>query len=160
MSLQTIQHCSEENRLVKTLPPEIWEIILKDDVLKHSSGLLRNVCRLFRNILHNNCKLSTHIICSVSLIKWAYTNGCPWDASTCANAAMNGHLEVLQWARANGCPWDVYTCAYAAINGRLEVLQWARSNGCPWDYNTIIHATWQGHDSVVEWAKSHGCPSQ
>ena len=28
-----------------------------------------------------------------------------WNASTCFNAAENGHLAVLQWARAQGCPW-------------------------------------------------------
>jgi hypothetical protein len=25
---------------------------------------------------------------------------------TCAYAATSGHLELLKWARSNGCPWD------------------------------------------------------
>ncbi len=29
-------------------------------------------------------------------------------------AARGGHLEVLKWARSQGCPWDASTCAYAA----------------------------------------------
>ena len=37
-----------------------------------------------------------------------------WDEWTCANAAKNGHFEILKWARAQGCPWDKWTCAYAA----------------------------------------------
>ena len=52
----------------------------------------------------------------------------------CANAALNGHLEMLKWARENGCDWNSDTCANAAINGHLEVLKWARENGCQWDY--------------------------
>ena len=56
----------------------------------------------------------------------------PWDASTCACAALGGHLEVLQWARENDCRWDEKTCACAALGGHLEVLKWARENGCPW----------------------------
>jgi hypothetical protein len=46
--------------------------------------------------------------------QWAFENGCDWDASTCAVAAKNGHLDVLQWAFENGCPWDASTCAAAA----------------------------------------------
>ena len=42
-------------------------------------------------------------------------------ANTCANAAFNGHLEVLKWARKNGCEWDSDTCARAAQHGNLEV---------------------------------------
>ena len=58
-------------------------------------------------------------------------NGCPWNESTCTEAASKGHLDVLQWARANGCPWNESTCELAAINGHLEVFKWARANGCP-----------------------------
>ena len=67
-------------------------------------------------------------------------NGCPWDETTCHNAAKGGHLEVLQWARQNGCPWNEWTCSYAAEGGHLEVLQWARENGCPWGKWTWDHA--------------------
>jgi hypothetical protein len=27
------------------------------------------------------------------VLQWARANGCPWDESTCANAAERGHLE-------------------------------------------------------------------
>jgi hypothetical protein len=42
----------------------------------------------------------------------------------CADAAKGGHLEILRWAHSNGCPWDAATCLHAAKNGHLEVLQW------------------------------------
>ena len=42
------------------------------------------------------------------------TNGAPWDESTCSNAALNGHLEIIQWCRANGAPWNEDTCSFAA----------------------------------------------
>ncbi len=53
------------------------------------------------------------------------SQGCPWDTQTCANAADEGHLEVLQWARSQGCPWNDWTCADAARaeGGHLEMLQ-------------------------------------
>jgi hypothetical protein len=65
------------------------------------------------------------------LLKWAYTNGCPWGWFTCEYAAQGGHLEVLRWARANGCPGVVNTCAMSAQGGHLALLRWARANGYP-----------------------------
>ena len=70
------------------------------------------------------------------MLQWAHQNGCPWDETTCYQAAFGGQLEVLQWARRNGCPWDYWTCYVAAMYGRLEVLQWASQNGCPWNEQT------------------------
>ena len=41
-------------------------------------------------------------------------NSCPWNAETCEDAALGGHLEVLRWARENGCPWIAQTRDKAA----------------------------------------------
>ena len=62
----------------------------------------------------------------------ARENGGDWNKSTCAMAAMGGHLQVLQWLRGEGCPWDHRTCYYAVDFGHVEVLRWARENGCMW----------------------------
>ena len=50
---------------------------------------------------------------------------------TCANAAYNGHLELLKWAREHDCPWDGQTRRYAAEQGHTVLLRWAEENGCP-----------------------------
>jgi hypothetical protein len=90
----------------------------------------------------------------LALLQWAHANGCPWDPSTCANAARGGHLDVLQWARNNGCPWnEASTCANAALVGHLGLLQWARANGCPWKETTCAKAAWGGHLEVLQWAR-------
>jgi hypothetical protein len=39
-----------------------------------------------------------HTMVISNTLQWARANGCPWDASTCSNAARGGHLDVLQWA--------------------------------------------------------------
>ena len=56
------------------LSPEIWGLILNNDVLKSSSGMLRHVCRMFRDILHNKYQITFDILSSVHLMKWAYAN--------------------------------------------------------------------------------------
>ncbi|CAB9530144.1 ankyrin repeat protein [Seminavis robusta] len=91
-------------------------------------------------------------------LKWARANGCPWNESTCSDAASPGHLEILKWARANGCPWNAYTCAKAALHGHLGVLKWARENGCSWNENTCSWAAWHGHFETLRWALENGCP--
>lgn len=60
-------------------------------------------------------------------------NGCDWDESTCASAAVDGHLNILKWLRQNACPWDETTCSAAAGRGQLDVLEWALNNGCVCD---------------------------
>ena len=35
--------------------------------------------------------------------------------------AARGHLSSLQLARAMECPWDDSTCAYAAMGGHLDI---------------------------------------
>ncbi len=86
------------------------------------------------------------------MLQYARENGCPWDETTCALAAKNGHLRTLQWALANGAPVGVMTCAFAAFAGHLEILQWARANGCPWDWvQWMSKASENGHLDVQAW---------
>jgi hypothetical protein len=83
---------------------------------------------------------------------------CSWDQYTSAEAAKNGHLELLRWMRANGCPLGERTCSDAAQAGHLEVLQWLRANGCPWDEHTCMCAAAYDRLEVLKWARANGCP--
>ena len=91
------------------------------------------------------------------MLKWARSEGCPWDKYVCTYAAKNGYLEILKYARSEGCPWDENVCSYAALNGHIEILKWARSEGCPWNYLTCSFAVRNGHMEILEWARSEGC---
>jgi hypothetical protein len=101
-----------------------------------------------------------------------------WNTSTCAHAALGGHLKVLKWLRVEDseeggndnrekCSWDELTCAFAAEGGHLEVLKWARGEDdgdisdrekCPWDHRTRQYATRNKHLKVLKWVKENGCP--
>ena len=56
---------------------------------------------------------------------------------TCANAADDGHMEVLKWAHKNGCPCNQNMCKIAALSGHLQVLKWAHESGFPWDEKAV-----------------------
>lgn len=44
------------------------------------------------------------------MLKWCVSKGCRLNEAVCANAALNGNLEILQWARSQGCEWDTRVC--------------------------------------------------
>ncbi len=86
-----------------------------------------------------------------------------WQSSraskaVCAQAAAEGHLEILMWLRINGYPWDTQTCSKAAIGGHRDVLRLAFQEGCPMSPATINHAAAHGYWDIVVWAQAHGCP--
>ena len=101
-------------------------------------------------------------------MKYARENGCPWNAVTCSNAALNGHLECLKYAHKNGCPWDEKTCSEAALKGHFECLKYAHENGCPWDEETFTNHTSHARESpeshffeqlrVTQYLFSKRCP--
>lgn len=39
------------------------------------------------------------------MVVWARVKRLPWG-TTCLEAALGGHLDVLCWAKAHGAPWD------------------------------------------------------
>jgi hypothetical protein len=71
------------------------------------------------------------------ILKYAHSNGCPWDAETSLAAARHDRLVILKWAHSMGCPWHKRLCFEAAGYGRLYVLIWAQLNGCPWRINYL-----------------------
>jgi hypothetical protein len=95
------------------LPTDILCLILSSYVARSplSRVTARFVCRRFRDLLSplsKETREQAHRFCEL--------------------AALEGYLNLIKWARTNGCPWNVPTCSYAAEGGHLEVLQWAHAN--------------------------------
>ena len=95
---------------------------------------------------------------NILCLKYAHEHGCPWDATTCANAAGGGNILCLKYAHEHGCPWDEKTCSYAAEGGHLDCLEYAHNHGCPWDATTCANAAVGGHLGCLKYAHEHGCP--
>ena len=92
------------------------------------------------------------------VLKWGREVGCPWDAWTCAAAAIHEDTRLIEFAHTNGCAWSKYTCANAASVGNLEALRYARERFCPWNEWTLLAAAERGHLDVLRWAKARGAP--
>jgi hypothetical protein len=89
----------------------------------------------------------------LELLKWAREEKkCEWDEGTILAAAGQGNLEMVKYCVANECPIDVSACADAAKNGHLEVLKYLREEAkAPWDWETASWAAFNGHLHVLEY---------
>ena len=75
---------------------------------------------------------------SVKRLAWAKANGCPWEARTCADAVLGGHMQSkrnLQLESLMVAARRHFSKA-AVGGGNLEVLKWVREHDCPWDEGT------------------------
>ena len=80
---------------------------------------------------------------------------CPWySENVCFLAALHGHLEVLRWARSQGCPWNKSLTWTAAMSGQLKVLVWLIKEECPYNKRQCREAAARGGErarKVLEW---------
>ncbi|CAL6293103.1 unnamed protein product [Bathycoccus prasinos] len=89
----------------------------------------------------------------LELLKWAREEKkCKWDWRTIRTAADQGTLEMVKYCVANECPIDEMACANAAFNGHLEVLKYLREEvKVPWDWRTATWAAKNGHLHILEY---------
>jgi len=124
---------------------------------------------------------------NLEMVKYCVANECPIDEFACANAALEGHLEVLKYLREEAkAPWDSWTATRAAQNGHLHILEYlverkydeynnyacqvAAKNGhldclkflhetakAPWDYLTVRGAHENNHPECVQYLLDNKC---
>ena len=89
----------------------------------------------------------------LELLKWAREEKkCEWDGRTINTAAYHGNREMVKYCIANECRIDEYACANAALNGHLEILKYLREEAkAPWDRHTANWATLTGHLHILEY---------
>jgi hypothetical protein len=89
----------------------------------------------------------------LELLKWAREEKkCTWNSRTINAAARQGNLEMVKYCVANECPIDEFACANAAKNGHLEVLKYLREEAkVPCDATTAYRAASNGHLHILEY---------
>ena len=78
----------------------------------------------------------------LELLKWAREEKkCKWDHLTINRASEQGNLEMVKYCVANECPINTLACANAALEGHLEVLKYLREEAkAPWDSSVLLFA--------------------
>jgi len=142
------------------------------------------------------CEWDGRTICAavchgnLEMVKYCVANECPIGAFAfaCADAAENGHLEILKYLHEEAkAPWDSYTASFAALNGHLHILEYlverkydkydeyacwyAARNGyldclkylhetakAPWDYWAVRYAHENNHTECVQYLLENNCP--
>jgi hypothetical protein len=89
----------------------------------------------------------------LELLKWAREEKkCKWNYRTIDAAAFQGNLEMVKYSVANKCPIRTGACAEAAGNGHLEVLKYLREEAkAPWNSSTAYRAAENGHLHILEY---------
>ena len=89
----------------------------------------------------------------LELLKWAREEKkCDWDHNTIKIAAYRGNMEMVKYCVANKCPISTWACAQAAGNGHLEILKYLREEvNAPWDSRTAARAALNGHLHILEY---------
>ena len=89
----------------------------------------------------------------LELLKWAREEKkCEWDELTIRTAALQGNLEMVKYCVANECPIGAFACADAAENGHLEILKYLHEEAkAPWDSYTASWAAENGHLHILEY---------
>ena len=89
----------------------------------------------------------------LELLKWIREEKeCEWCAGTITAAAAQGNLEMVKYCAENECPIDKEACAQAAQNGHLDVLKYLREEAkAPWDSDTADGAALNGHLHILEY---------
>ena len=89
----------------------------------------------------------------LELLKWIREEKkCDWDERTINAAACQGNLEMVKYCVAKKCPINGWACAEAAGNGHLEVLKYLREEAkAPWDSETAAGAAKFGHLHILEY---------
>ena len=89
----------------------------------------------------------------LELLKWARgEKECEWDYKTINTAAYRGNMEMVKYCVANKCPISTWACAQAAGNGHLEILKYLREEvNAPWDSRTAARAALNGHLHILEY---------
>ena len=100
---------------------------------------------------------SRYFTTSLSLLRYAHENECPWNEYIVLYAALNGQLNCLMYLHDDDCPWDGSACCSAAENGHLLCLIYLHSNGCPWNWWTCTLAARNSHLACLKYAHERGC---
>ena len=89
----------------------------------------------------------------LELLKWIREEKkCEWDSGTIDVAAYQGNLEMVKYCVAKKCPINGWACAEAAGNGHLEVLKYLHEEAkAPWNFWTAAWAARSGHPHVLEY---------
>ena len=89
----------------------------------------------------------------LEFLKWIREEKkCEWDSGTIHVAANQGNLEMVKYCVAKKYHIDAWACAEAAGNGHLEVLKYLREEAkAPWDLGTAIRAAQNGHLHILEY---------
>lgn len=100
---------------------------------------------------------------NLKLLQKLRQDGHPWDDSTCVEAALNGHYDLLTWAVSNGCCLSAtvfVSVVYSLKTTNLHILDWLKKVGCIWDIRALQMARERDRDDIINWLILNNSPAE
>lgn len=143
------------------LKPE--ELVVGEFVCKRWYNVLKSTSRTSKRVLFMSCFTTT-----LSLFKWAHTNGCPiLDIIACTiNMYKQGQVDLLEYAdkiilpkRGEYQHWTEFDFELAASFGHVSVMKWLQSR-YPTTYKSscMSSAARYNQDEMIQYLYAAGCP--
>ncbi|WZN63889.1 hypothetical protein HKI87_08g54420 [Chloropicon roscoffensis] len=168
---------AKNGKLLRRLPPELWQKILDENLHQNDELALAMTCRFFRE-KHKDLgkKVETNLNTRRLLDLWSsgktasHTLG--WFRWVCDTFEFRPGLE-WSWERVKGAVYEGDLVNYAAFQGSVEILRWLTEEK-GWELNEDT-GLWAGKGGSVEvlkylrgrgyylgtgtcsWAASRGC---
>jgi hypothetical protein len=95
----------------------------------------------------------------VDSIESSRADSCYYDIDVCSEAARNGNLSILEYAYEQGCPMNWITFANAAGKAHIHVLKWCFEKKCQRSEKIYRNAVVSGNLECIEWVRNSGINS-
>ena len=109
---------------------------------------------------------TTYLFIFNLLFRYAHEHGCPWDAGTCARAAIKGRLDILTYVILPLSPSSFgfyflffYHLFLLYISILIQFIRYLHENECPWDTRTCSYAARGGFLNCLAYVTTSFLPS-
>jgi len=113
------------------------------------------------NVRDDLCRIAAEYN-QFDMLKHLHTLGYSWNVETFNSAVCGGDIDVVRYLYTNNCPWDENTCSYSVMYHNTEAdnlncLRFLHEHGCPWDEDIIHKAITLNSMVILKYACEHGC---
>ena len=174
---------AKNDKLLRRLPPELWQKIIDENLDQNDLPALAMTCRFFRKKqkdlrwelvvtnLNPKCLLELRrsgkmVPYSLGWFRWVcdtfkFRRDCDrwgFERNMVNCAALQGSVKLLRWLMEEkgwDCDWDYYyeTGLYAAFVGSVEVLEYLRRKGYSYDEGACAEAARGGQLEALKFLR-------
>lgn len=88
---------------------------------------------------------------NLKLMKWAHSQGAPWDVTLDITLASQGRVDICSWAMDHGLKWTMIATNTAIEEGHLPLLREIHRRNLPIHQGSGIYRAIPNHLEMIRW---------